>query len=34
MKKVSIMIPCYNEEENIVPITDAVVPPLDIQVSN
>ena len=25
MKKVSIMIPCYNEEENIVAITDAVV---------
>ena len=24
-KTVSIMIPCYNEEENIVPITDAVV---------
>ncbi len=24
-KKVSIMIPCYNEEENIVAITDAVV---------
>lgn len=24
-KKVSIMIPCYNEEENVVPITDAVV---------
>ena len=24
-KTVSIMIPCYNEEENIVAITDAVV---------
>ena len=24
MKKVSIMIPCYNEEENIVAITEAV----------
>ena len=24
-KKVSIMIPCYNEEENVVPISDAVV---------
>ena len=23
-KKVSIVIPCYNEEENIVAITDAV----------
>lgn len=25
MKKISIMIPCYNEEENVVPITQAVV---------
>ncbi len=25
MKKVSIMIPCYNEEENVVPISRAVV---------
>ncbi|MCR1842970.1 glycosyltransferase family 2 protein [Murimonas intestini] len=25
MKKISIMIPCYNEEENIKPITEAVV---------
>ena len=25
MKKVSIMIPCYNEEENVVPISEAVV---------
>jgi glycosyltransferase involved in cell wall biosynthesis len=24
-KKISIAIPCYNEAENIVPITDAVV---------
>ena len=24
MKKVSILIPCYNEEENVVPIADAV----------
>lgn len=25
MKKISVMIPCYNEEENIVPISTAVV---------
>ena len=25
MKKISIMIPCYNEEENVVPISKAVV---------
>ena len=25
MKKISIMIPCYNEVENVVPISEAVV---------
>ena len=25
MKKVSIMVPCYNEEENVVPISQALV---------
>lgn len=25
MKKISVMIPCYNEEENVVPISDAVI---------
>lgn len=25
MKKISILIPCYNEEENVVPITNAIV---------
>ena len=25
MKKVSIMVPCYNEEENVVPISEALV---------
>ena len=24
-KKVSIMVPCYNEEENVIPISDAIV---------
>ena len=24
-KKVSIMVPCYNEEENVVPISEAIV---------
>lgn len=25
MKKVSVMIPCFNEEENVVPMSEAVV---------
>ena len=25
MKKISILIPCYNEEENVVPISQAVI---------
>ena len=25
MKKISILIPCYNEEENVVPISEAIV---------
>lgn len=25
MKKISIVLPCYNEEENIIPISDAIV---------
>lgn len=25
MKKISILIPCYNEQENVVPISDAIV---------
>lgn len=25
MKKISIMIPCYNEEENVIPISEAVI---------
>lgn len=25
MKKISVMIPCYNEEENVIPISEAVV---------
>ena len=25
MKKISILIPCYNEEENVVPIANAIV---------
>ena len=30
MKKISVLIPCYNEEENVGPISDAVI---DITVS-
>ena len=25
MKKISVLIPCYNEEENVVPIANAIV---------
>ena len=25
MKKISVLIPCYNEEENVVPISQAVI---------
>ena len=24
MKKISVLIPCYNEEENVVPMSEAV----------
>lgn len=34
MKKISILIPCYNEEENIVPISKAVVEVLEKELSN
>lgn len=30
MKKVSILVPCYNEEENIVSISDAIVSQMEI----
>ena len=29
MKKISIMVPCYNEEENVVPMSEALVKTLD-----
>ena len=29
MKKISILIPCYNEEENVVPIANAIVEEMD-----
>ena len=25
MKKISIMVPCYNEEENVVPLSEAII---------
>ena len=25
MKKVSILIPCYNEEDNVIPMSEAIV---------
>ena len=29
MKKISVLIPCYNEEENVVPISEAVIEQLE-----
>lgn len=29
MKKISVMIPCYNEEENVIPISEAVIEQFD-----
>ena len=29
MKKISVLIPCYNEEENVEPISQAVVETLE-----
>lgn len=34
MKKISVMIPCYNEEENVVPISKAVVDIIENVLSN
>ncbi len=34
MKKISVMIPCYNEEENVVPMSKAVVEVMTKQLSN
>lgn len=33
MKKISVMIPCYNETENVIPISEAVVDILEKQLS-
>lgn len=29
MKKISILVPCYNEEENVIPLSEAIVAQLD-----
>lgn len=34
MKKISVMIPCFNEVENVVPMSEAVVDMLEKQLSN
>lgn len=34
MKKISIMIPCFNEEENVVPISEEIVKLFETQLSN
>lgn len=34
MKKISIMVPCYNEEENVVPISEAIVEILNKDLPN
>ena len=33
MKRISVMIPCYNETENVIPISEAVVDILEKQLS-
>lgn len=33
MKKISVMIPCYNEEENVVPMADAVTNIMETELS-
>lgn len=33
MKKISVLIPCYNEEENVVPIANAIVEEMDKNLS-
>ena len=25
MKKISVLVPCYNEQENVVPISEAII---------
>ncbi|MGN0131727.1 MAG: glycosyltransferase family 2 protein [Lachnospiraceae bacterium] len=34
MKKISILIPCYNEEENVVPMSEAIVALFEGELSN
>lgn len=34
MKKISIMIPCFNEEENVVPISEEIVKLFETQLAN
>lgn len=29
MKKISVMVPCYNEEENVIPISEAIIEQLE-----
>lgn len=33
MKKISVLIPCYNEEENVIPIANAIVEEMDMNLS-
>ncbi len=34
MKKISVLIPCYNEEENVVPMSEAIVALFENELSN
>lgn len=34
MKKISILVPCYNEQENVVPLSKAIIEQMDTNLSN
>ena len=34
MKKISIVVPTYNEEENVIPLSEAIVSEIECSLSN